>query len=391
MTKFHFFFFLFLYPFLSIGQNIHFVDKNADIWKMSQSQNKIIFVDCQAVWCKPCKEMERNVFTNDTISRFYNEHFVNVSIDMDSAAGKIIDKKYNVRALPTFLFLDEKGNLLHQGYAYKNVSAFLELGREALDTNKQFATLKKRFWNGYRDTAFLKKLSYLASEASDNQLTLKVAAAYLNTQKDWLTPSLMEFILYFTKSVDFEGFAFILANQDTFKRKFGTTSVGRLEETIIPYDLSRRFLKVYQHSGAKDSLRTYLKGSLSERMTEKIMAKTALYQLQAARQDSLLLLAVLDYMKTFGTEDPHTLNNFAWTVYEQAEQPEILQLGVQWVLKAIRVNDYSHFNDTAANLFFKLKDKSKAKFYAERTLDIGKRNGENVSDIQALLLKINKL
>lgn len=206
-----------------------------------------------------------------------------------------------------------------------------------------------------------------------------------------MTSENMDFIMKFTQSIDFEGFNYILMHKDTFIHKFGQRAVWYLEESAIPNDLSKRFPKIYQSEVVKDSLRDYVKQFVSKRIMEKTITRASIFQLNRERQDSLLVLTMIRYMENFGTEDPYTLNHFAWNVYEKSDSPTTLQLGIQWVLKAIQNENNSDYHDTAANLFFKVKDKAKATFHANKSIDLGQIIGQNVSDTKALLLKINKL
>ncbi len=381
-----------LFFFISIGimaQNIQFLEKGADYFKLSQTQNKIIFVDFQASWCKPCKLMEQTVFKNDTIGRFYNQNFINLSFNTDSSDGKAISKKYGVTFLPTFLFLDANGNLLHRSFGGRNVSDFLTLGKIALDSTKRFDGIKKRFVSGYRESTFLKTVADMAFENGDTALLTESSTAYLHTQKDWLTPANMDFIRKYTKSADFEGFTYIMSHQDTFQRKFGQMYLWKLEETFIPNDLSRRFLNLSDNE-AKMQLQARLKPFVNEQMSEKLISIAIIFQLQATKQNVAMVSAIVEHIKKFPNTSPYLLVNFGWMIYDKSEQPEILQAAIDWTLKSLQMQDDGTTNEVIAHLLFKKGDKIKAKFYAERAIELAKTSGENVSDAKELLLEINK-
>ncbi len=46
--------------------------------------NKHIFLDIFATWCGPCKQMDKQVYPNDTVGRFMNARFISVKVQMDS-------------------------------------------------------------------------------------------------------------------------------------------------------------------------------------------------------------------------------------------------------------------------------------------------------------------
>ena len=58
-----------------------------------------------ADWCNPCKVLETMLKDNNI------EH---ESVNIDSLEGEDLSLKYNVRAIPTMLVLDENGNLLRK-------------------------------------------------------------------------------------------------------------------------------------------------------------------------------------------------------------------------------------------------------------------------------------
>ena len=58
-----------------------------------------------ADWCGPCKVLEKMLVERNV------EH---ESVNIDSPDGEGLSLKYNIRAIPTMLVLDEDGNLLRK-------------------------------------------------------------------------------------------------------------------------------------------------------------------------------------------------------------------------------------------------------------------------------------
>ena len=51
----------------------------------------MIFVDCYADWCGPCKQLASQVFTQKEVGDVFNSHFVNVQFNVEKDAdGKVI-------------------------------------------------------------------------------------------------------------------------------------------------------------------------------------------------------------------------------------------------------------------------------------------------------------
>lgn len=70
----------------------------------SKAQNKKIFLNFHADWCRYCLKMEKETFTNGDVITYMNEHFIPIMVDSDKE--KQLAGQYNVRALPTSWFLE---------------------------------------------------------------------------------------------------------------------------------------------------------------------------------------------------------------------------------------------------------------------------------------------
>lgn len=98
----------------------------------AQKLNKLVFVDCYTKWCLPCQRMAKEVFTNPEVGEFYNKHFVNVKIDMESKEGEKIQRKFKIEGFPTLLYLDYNGKLIMRKLGGRSAPDFIKLGKTVL-------------------------------------------------------------------------------------------------------------------------------------------------------------------------------------------------------------------------------------------------------------------
>lgn len=115
-------------------------DKNSKwnaLLAKARKENKLIFIDAYTVWCRPCIQMARDVFTLDKVADFYNKNFINVSMDMEKGEGPGLAKKYEVAAYPAFLFINGKGELVHRDGGFMEAPSFINVGEKALEKMNQ--------------------------------------------------------------------------------------------------------------------------------------------------------------------------------------------------------------------------------------------------------------
>lgn len=92
----------------------------------AETENKLLFVDVYTSWCGPCKKMAKEVFTRNEVGDYFNRHFINYKQDGEKGCGPELMKKYNIKAVPTFLFLDPQQNLVLTIKGFHTAKDFLK-------------------------------------------------------------------------------------------------------------------------------------------------------------------------------------------------------------------------------------------------------------------------
>ncbi len=77
----------------------------------ARQQNKEIFIDFWATWCKPCIAMEKETFSDIEVSAAINAKYIPLKIDVDFFEGMDIKEMYNVGVLPTILIINASGEV----------------------------------------------------------------------------------------------------------------------------------------------------------------------------------------------------------------------------------------------------------------------------------------
>lgn len=250
------------------------------IKEKARAENKYIFLDCYATWCRPCKTMDSLVYSSKEVGDAYNNRFLSVRVQMDKtshddslvrkwyAQAATIQATYNIEAFPSFLFFASDGTPLHKVVGYKSPAKFIDLANEAQNPQKQLYTIARNFRPGSLDTAdmkglvntfrsldkslagkiaadYLQRIPQKALQSTDNIAfmtryagmpdVLAVAANFTNTlpEKKLYTPDMLELLASVTKSTKDRGFPVFFKKGDQIdaivnKRGFSQRTADRI-------------------------------------------------------------------------------------------------------------------------------------------------------------------
>lgn len=375
----------------AFGQNreINFEKgKWASILEKSKAEHKMIYLDCYAVWCGPCRWMAKNVFTNDTAADFYNANFINVEMDMEKGEGVDLAKKFGLKAYPTMLYLNENGDVIHRTCGSSTVAMFVDHGKDALNPEKQLATIAKKF--NYGNTDASTAVNYLSMLESGCQDYTKELSAYLATQKenDLTSSNNWKIIYRFANDYSSKEFMDFEKNKDAYKKLYGNDSVDEKLNRVYSEGLSRALRKKNTADYAK------LKSKLQESGTknsERIILLSDLQLFQQNKDWKSYITASNTYIEKYASDNASDLNNIAWVYYEKIDDKEALKKAVQWAKHATEIENNYGNNDTYAAVLYKSGQKEEAEKAAEKAIGLAKISGENASETEELLKKIRKM
>lgn len=103
-----------------------------DIAAQARKNGKYIFVDAFTTWCGPCRQLKNVTFKDEKTALYFNDNFINYTIDMEKDEGLTLAEKWHVTAYPSLLFFTPEGKLIMKQIGYVDAKKLIEFGEQAL-------------------------------------------------------------------------------------------------------------------------------------------------------------------------------------------------------------------------------------------------------------------
>ncbi len=348
--------------------------------KESKETGKLIFMDCYAVWCGPCKALKKNVFPNEDVAKFYNENFINTMYDMEKGEGTEIREKFNVSAFPTLLFVNGEGEIVHIRVGGGNAADIIELGITALDPDKNFLVVSKKIKGGDLSEETLTNYFNALYRAPDQDSLL---TAYFMTKnvEDMYSEKVWEIFRNFNHNLESGSFQYFINNYMKYEKLFGNTEV---EAKLIDG------FENYMYKNRGDTSIYGMMREINPGVFKKLELKNAFYEVyneyyqdkkSKEKWDAFIDMAK-KYLNT--DTDPNSLNNICWFIYENYktfDDNAALSLVKEWSKATIdALPDVHYIYDTYAHILFDLGEVEEAIKYQEIALNLTTENGGEGED-----------
>lgn len=372
----------------ALAQGIKFEESNfTAVLAKAKKENRLVFIDAYTTWCGPCKLMAKNIFPQKTVGDYYNSHFINAKIDMEKGEGIEIAKKYNVKAFPTYLFVDGNGELVHRTLGYVEENDFIQFAKDAGDPSKRLTALKQKFEDGEKDPEFLKNLASLTMY-NDAEFAGRVMERYFSSKKE-LDREDVQMLLSVAQNPDSPMYKIFQAKKDEISKIITPEKYEAIDKNI---KISSIFKKSYNPQSKTwddnyflTEAQKFLSKDEAEKILKKAQASRALRDKDFAKYEKLTLELNQDTSALSSEE----LNSIAWNFFENVSNKASLEKALVWAQESVKKDENSANTDTLANLYNKTGDKKNAKLWAEKSIELAKKTGQDSSDTEKLLKSLN--
>lgn len=369
---------------VAFGQGIKFEEGNfKSLLAKAKKENKLIFIDAYAVWCGPCKLMVKNIFPLKPVGDYYNANFINAKIDMEKGEGIELAKKYNVRAFPTYLFINGDGEEVHRTLGYVEEKDFIQFAMDAGDPNKRLTALKQKFEKGESNPEFLKNLAGLTIY-NDAEFAGRVLEKYFGA-KTTLDQDDIEMILSGMQSTESPLYKIFKDKKEEITKVF---PVERYEMFDKSMKLNTIMKKTYIADTKKwndDYFYAETQKFLTKEESEKLLKRAKSNRAFKDKDFATYEKMTLDLYKDYSAASSEELNSLAWNFFENVTTKSSLETAVKWAQESVKKNENYANTDTLANLYNKIGDKKNAKIWAEKSIALGKSSGQDTTDTEKIL------
>lgn len=205
----------------------------------AKAENKLIFIDCYAVWCGPCKFMDANIFPDKEVGDFHNQNFINLKYDMEKPYGMKIRKQYGIKAYPSFLYLDGNGEVVHRYVGSTATTAeFLAISRTATDSEKNFRAVSQRITQGDRRASTINDYLNMNYGATNADSLINEHFMLVN-EKEKMSKDTWELIKNHGASFDGAAFSQFRTNRDAYLTTYGAEATNEYLYSVLSKTYSK--------------------------------------------------------------------------------------------------------------------------------------------------------
>ena len=348
-----------------------------EILAKAKKEKKLVFMDAFAVWCGPCKLMEKNIFPLPAVSEYYNANFINARFDMEKGEGQEIAMKYGVRSYPTFLFLNGDGEVVMKNYGYMGEKDFLTIAQEANQPKYRNSSNKELFEKGESNPEFLLNMMSLYAQ-SDYELAKKASERYFKVKNNQpLTKDELGMLLYFIKSPSDPNYQIFVA-----KKQEITTLMS--EDIYNQFDTNIKITKILENTLDQKTGTInddeFFKNAIP--LVGKTEAEIALNRMKViiypnSGKFAEYEKAALSYYQNTENFETEELLKAAWIFSEHITTPSSLKKAEEWAEKSVMKSETPENTYILAKIYSKTGKKDQAKSYAEISKNLANAQGKD--------------
>ena len=351
----------------------------------AQKQDKYLFIDCYTDWCGWCKVADKKTFPNKKVAEVLNTYFVSVKVDMERGEGVALAQKYRVTGFPSYLMFTPDGAFAKKmtGYTEKPEEFIAEV-KKSMD-EKGNPNYPSKLMDEVSFPSFYTK-AFTNKDSDEKQVNPNVVEvnSWLSRQKDFLSEAVWSVIYRFPLNAS--NSATFLSSIREYVKVYGKGEVMDVVSKIAGQKLD---VAVESHKQADlDVALIFVDEYMSENKEDtKTYFRLRFFEGSKDWQGyAKVAQAIIE--KNGLANHINAVNNYSWTLYENATELEVLEMAIGWMSQVVELDPQYMYLDTYAALFFKAGKYDKAIAWADKAIAAGKKSEEDVRETEGLRDKI---
>lgn len=350
----------------------------------AKREKKLVFIDCHAEWCGWCKKMKKEIFSLSNIGDYFNSNFICYSVDVDKSdlsIKEIIRQKYQVGGLPTLLFIDSIGNLVHKIVGYRNDSMLIVEAKIAQDTLHNMQYYKKRI--EVRNDSAQILMAYLKINY-DSKERFKLIDSCINSQSidKRFSPDIWELItLQYNYTIHYS--KFIFENESNFKKNIGILKFDNQIESDYALSIYRNWHIILYFKKRKAIHELKLTNHpLVGRIIRCADLESAIIKFNRKKNKSSFVNVIKNSKKYFASDSYNSkylskVSQLIYNNFKTYKSPESLSYAMELVKKDCNIQKSYDKLLLYAQIVFEMGDKNDAILKMTEVLEIAKQEKNN--------------
>ena len=125
-------------------------DSWSEVVGRAQAADRPILIDFYADWCRPCKQLDRQVYSDSVVAAKLAD-LVTYKVDVDMPDGIVLGQQFHVYSLPTIILCRPDGEEIDRFRGYRPPAKFLQLVANALAGHGTIEDLELKLLGRYYD------------------------------------------------------------------------------------------------------------------------------------------------------------------------------------------------------------------------------------------------
>ncbi len=374
----------------AISQNELVFDESGyqSVMAKAKKQHKPVFYMVYATWCPHCKKMKDEVFTDPAVKDFLEKNFICASQDVDKGEGQALKNTFDIKSMPTFVFLDENETVLYQVSGELKPADLIKESNDALNPQKQLPFLKTQFYNDPSNSD--KCLAYLMTlrKGRDRKSISAPADVYLKTQTEPQLVSAVNWRIIANAVTDIQSreFQYVLKNQSEFAKIASPDRVKRKIMSVVSELLNPHVQAADTVNYAKDR---EIAKTVKLHSTDSLIFTFDTSIAERTQNWGAYKKATKESVEKYIWNDQKAIKDIGQVYLKNVTDLPSLQYAVKWAKRALEIQNTYDGNLLLARLYIKVNDKKQAIAFARKAKEITTAYGWNSKEADELFTELN--